>query len=431
MQKFICRVVTPQGQVVEVKLQENDKMACIKKLKRNGMTPISIEPSFTFGKNSKARNKKLTATIHSKKKKKITLIKNNDIDFLNTVSLEELKEFTEDLITLRKSNFKIDHALKTIINKVENQYFKKILQEMLDGLIEGKYLYKTMKEYKNVFPQVYRNLIKTGELSQMFDDSLTHAITYLEDELKIKSKIKNIIIPNLVAFAGIILMLFLAVLVVIPNVQDIFMAYGTNIAVPKFVLITSNIINLILKYWFILLIILGIGTYLIIKYIHTEKGSYKFNSLKYNNFLIGKLWYLLDFSRMVKSIIMNLKNRMRIEDALEISKNATKNTYMHELIEKAINNVYTGKSWLDAFDDEKSLSSIVLELLKRGSKSNDLKDFALALDYLDKEIDKEIDKLLRRLPIISYGIVGIALILFIVTILIPCMQVYLGGILFI
>lgn len=431
MQKFICRVVTPQGQVVEVKLQENDKMACIKKLKRNGMTPISIEPSFTFSKNLKARNKKLTATIHSKKKKKITLIKNNDIDFLNTVSLEELKEFTEDLITLRKSNFKINHALKTIINKVENQYFKKILQEMLDGLIEGKYLYKTMKEYKNVFPQVYRNLIKTGELSQMFDDSLTHAITYLEDELKIKSKIKNIIIPNLVAFAGIILMLFLAVLVVIPNVQDIFMAYGTNIAVPKFVLITSNIINLILKYWFILLIILGIGTYLIIKYIHTEKGSYKFNSLKYNNFLIGKLWYLLDFSRMVKSIIMNLKNRMRIEDALEISKNATKNTYMHELIEKAINNVYTGKSWLDAFDDEKSLSSIVLELLKRGSKSNDLKDFALALDYLDKEIDKEIDKLLRRLPIISYGIVGIALILFIVTILIPCMQVYLGGILFI
>ena len=180
-----------------------------------------------------------------------------------------------------------------------------------------------------------------------------------------------------------------------------------------------------------LLVIVGIGTYLIIKYIHTEKGSYKFNSLKYNNFLIGKLWYLLDFSRMVKSIIMNLKNRMRIEDALEISKNATKNTYMHELIEKSINNVYTGKSWIDAFDDEKSLSSIVLELLKRGSKSNDLKDFALALDYLDKEIDKEIDKLLRRLPIISYGIVGIALILFIVTILIPCMQVYLGGILFI
>ena len=104
---------------------------------------------------------------------------------------------------------------------------------------------------------------------------------------------------------------------------------------------------------------------------------------------------------------------------------------MHGLIEKAINNVYIGKSWLDAFDDEKSLSSIVLELLKRGSKSNNLNEFALALDYLDKEIDKEIDKLLKRLPAMSYAIVGIALMLFVVTILIPCMQVYLGGILFI
>ena len=96
MQKFICRVVTPQGQIVEVKLQENDKMACVKKLKRNGMTPISIEPSFTFSKNLKIRNKKLTATIHSKKKKKITLIKNSDIDFINTVTLEELNDIIEE-----------------------------------------------------------------------------------------------------------------------------------------------------------------------------------------------------------------------------------------------------------------------------------------------------------------------------------------------
>ena len=50
--------------------------------------------------------------------------------------------------------------------------------------------------------------------------------------------------------------------------------------------------------------------------------------------------------------------------------------------------------------------------------------------YIDFEIENEIDKLLRILPEISYTIVGIAILIFIITIVMPIMQVYLGGFLF-
>ena len=39
MQNFICKVRTPQGQIIKIKLTEEDKISCLKKLKRNGMTP--------------------------------------------------------------------------------------------------------------------------------------------------------------------------------------------------------------------------------------------------------------------------------------------------------------------------------------------------------------------------------------------------------
>ena len=55
MTTFICKVMTPQGQVVKIKLQEKDKITCLKKIKKNGMTPISVEPSrlnvFKLNKN--------------------------------------------------------------------------------------------------------------------------------------------------------------------------------------------------------------------------------------------------------------------------------------------------------------------------------------------------------------------------------------------
>ena len=68
MSSFICKVLTPQGQIVKVKMSEEDKITCLKKLKKNGMTPISIESTTDFSMKKKS---KISANVYSKRKKKI------------------------------------------------------------------------------------------------------------------------------------------------------------------------------------------------------------------------------------------------------------------------------------------------------------------------------------------------------------------------
>ena len=430
---YKCKVVTEQGQIVKIKVKEKDKISCIKRLKRNGMTPISIETSIfsNLGFNKNNKNNKLTASIHAKKKRKFSFKK--DIlnkEIINTISLREIREFTTDFYTLRKSNFSDKHALLTIINKTENNYLKKIIEDILKGLDEGKYIYKTMKEYKDVFPVIYINLIKTGELTKSVDSSLEYAISYLENEEQIRNKVRHTLIPNIAAFCGIILMLIIAIVIVIPNLQEIFRTYGINVYLPKFVLYFSKLFRFVMQNWYWFAILFVFAIIIFIKWISDEKGKYKLDSFKYKNFIFGKLYFLLDFSRIVRSIYLNLRNKMRLEDALEISKQVTKNTYMMALIEKAINNVYVGKPWFESFDDDKSLNPIILELLKKGSKNRYVHTLDIAIQYMDKEIEKEMSRTLKILPEISYIFVGIALFTFIFTILIPCIQIYLGGFLF-
>ena len=134
MTNFICKVMTPQGQIVKVKLKDNDKISVMKKLKKNGMTPISIETSAVSFKE----RRKITATIHSRKKRKFD-IKNSFLDreLFKKVSIDEVREFTEDLLTLKKSNFTDKHALMTILNKTDNEYFREIIKAILDGVEDG------------------------------------------------------------------------------------------------------------------------------------------------------------------------------------------------------------------------------------------------------------------------------------------------------
>ena len=71
----------------------------------------------------------------------------------------------------------------------------------------------------------------------------------------------------------------------------------------------------------------------ILFYIHTPKGKYNFHYFKYKMPVFGKLIYSLDFSRFTKAMMLNLDNGMRIQDALEVSKNVVRNYVFLSMIE--------------------------------------------------------------------------------------------------
>ena len=427
MANFICKVLTPQGQIVKIKVNEKDKISCLKKLKRNGMVPIDVKKSFSIFKKDKKRNlnSKILSTTSKKNKKQY------EIPISNKVSLSEVKEFTKTLYLLKKSNFTNSHALITIINNTDNVVFKKCLRDILKSIEEGKYMYKVMKEYKNVFPLIYVNFIKTGELTDNFEDSLKYAITYLEDEEKIRSKITNILVPNIFMFFGIIIVIAVAILIGVPNLQNLLLESGSKTALPKVTVIVSKILIVLIKTWYIWVISIVIGVSILIKFSSTKDGKYRLDKFLYSNGLVGKIHYLLDFTRIIRSIYLNLKNKMRIEDALEISKNVTKNSYMHNTIEKSISNLYVGKSWLEPFEEEKILSTVTTELLKKGFSIKSEQTIQSTINYLDKKLEEEIEIFLKKILEISYIIVGLTLLVFVLIVFIPYLQILLSQLLFI
>lgn len=427
MANFICKVLTPQGQIVKLKVSEKDKISCLKKLKRNGMTPIDVKKSISIF--SKDKKKILNANVLSKTNKKSK--KEYEILLSNKVSLAEVKEFTKTFYLLKKSNFTNSHALITIINNTNNVVFKNCLREILKAVDDGKYMYKVMKEYKNIFPLVYVNFIKTGELTGVLEESLKYAITYLEDDEKIRSKITNILVPNIFMFLGIIIVIIASILIGIPNLQNLILSNGSKIVLPKVTVAVSTILTILIRSWYVWFILIAIGIGILIKYISTKDGKYKFDKFLYSNGLVGKIYYLSDFTRIMRSIYLNLQNKMRVEDALEISKNVTKNTHMQKTIEKAISNLYVGKSWLDPFEEEKILTTVTTELLKKGFSTKSEQTVEHTINYLDKRLEEEIENLLKKTLEISYIIVGVALLTFLVIVFIPYLQILLSQFLFI
>ena len=213
--------------------------------------------------------------------------------------------------------------------------------------------------------------------------------------------------------------------------ENIFIASGNIIKLPFITVALSKFANAILDIWYVLAIIIITAGIFLWRYLKTEKGRLKFDYLKYKNYIFGDITYSLDFSRFLRCLQINLRSKLRLEDALEISKNVVKNTYLLSTIEKAISNVYIGKSWVEPFEEDKLLNPIIIEILKKGNKTTMSEMLTKAVEYMNFEIEIQDNKLYKVLPGISYTIVGITILLFTITIIIPCIQIYLGGFLFI
>lgn len=444
MPEYVYRAVDEKGVVVKNRVQDKSKQNLIRKLKVNGLMPITVT-QVSFGKSKTSGLKKNstnideimqmanTANLAAKKEtRKFTTIEKINMTLSKTqkVTSRDIVVFTQNLYLLKKAGFNNVHALGTIIQSTENPTLKGVLEDILAGVESGDYMYTTMEYYSDIFPYIYINLVKVGELSGSLEESLKQAVDYLDSSNDLTKKLRRILIPNIAQFVVLLIILFFGSMYVVPIIQDIFEQVGTTDQLPWYTLAFSDFLRKVQQVWYIPTSIIALMIAGIFLYTRTPRGRYQWDYFKYKMPIFGQLIFAIDFSRLTKAMVLNLKNGMRIQEALEVSKNVVKNLVMLSIIETAINNIIVGDSWVEPFEKSGLAKPMITEMLRIGMQTDLSTMMEKLVEYMDIDIDQIIDRIVKILPQILYSVVGILLILVTIVVLVPCIEVYMGNFLF-
>ena len=444
MPTYMYRAMTKTGVIVRNKVEAASKQYLIKSLKNNNLLPISIEQMAYRSKNATKRQKRNvtdiqeimknvnTTQLAGNKNKTLSTKEKINLYFARTekITPRDLVVFTQNFYLLKKANFNNIHALNTIIESTENISLKGILEDILAGVEAGEYMYTTMEYYSNVFPYIYINMIKVGELSGSLTNSLEQAVKYLDDSEGLNRKLRSILIPNIVQFVLLIVMLLVGTLFAIPAIQGVFDEVGTEEELPAITLWFADFVDKAIQYWYIPVLFIVVIVSAVVFYVHTPKGKYNFHYFKYKAPIFGELIFALDFSRFLKAMLLNLQNGMRIQESIEVSKNVVKNYVMLSIIETSINNILTGESWIEPFEKSGLAKPMITEMLKIGMQTDLAEMMEKLVEYMQIDIDNIMNKIMKALPQVVYAIVGVVLIFFVLVVLVPCVQVYMGNFLF-
>ena len=341
--------------------------------------------------------------------------------FAEKVSTEDLAVSTRQLSTLVGAGISLVESLTALIDQVENQTLKGIWAAVKQRVNEGAPLAEALAEHPKVFTGLYISMVRAGETSGALDVVLDRLADFTESQHELRSKLVGTLVYPVIMLLmalGVTAMLFVFV---IPKITKIFESQKMALPLPTQFLIAVS--KLMLDYWFLMALIIGLTIYFGRRYIATEKGRPKWVLFLLSVPVFGPLVRMVAISRFCKTLGTLMASGVPLLTAFDIVKNVVQNTILLEVIETARDCVKEGDSIAAPLKRSGHFPPIVTHMIGIGEKSGQLEPM---LNNVAKSYEVQIDSRLRAMtsllePLIIV-IMGVVVASIVFAILMPILQ---------
>lgn len=325
--------------------------------------------------------------------------------------------FTRQLATLIGAGLPLSQSLHTVMEQTQNKQLQSVIQEISASVEGGRSLSDSFAKHPGVFSEVFIALISAGELSGTLDESLQRVANQQEKDAAIAGKIKGALTyPVIVLFVIFGVLIFMLVTVV-PQVEKLYDDLGKNLPILTQIMVDAA--GLLTKFWWLAIIIVGIGTYFFMQFLKTENGIKFADTFKVKVPLFGKLFQKLYMARFARTGQTLLSTGVSMLDMMKVTSRAINNTLIEAAILRAAEKVQGGRALSTALEPEPVISSLVPQMIKIGEQSGRIDEMmGKVAQVFEDELDDQIRTistliepiLMVVLAVVAGGMVGAILL---------------------
>ena len=373
---FRYKAVTPEGKVVEGTLEAVDQETVLARLQEQGQLPIKVSSSEETGG---LLSREIRLPWQRKK-----------------VPQRDLLIFTQELSTLVKAGLTLDRSLSVLSDLTENDYLAEVVRELLSEIRGGKALSDALSAYPQVFPKVYVNMVRAGEVGGALDQILERLEAYLEGADELRSYlISSMIYPCIlivVATGSIIAMMT----VVIPQFADIFENAGAPVPLPMQVLLVLS--GFMTGFWWLILLVIGGGGYWIYSRLKTEEGRLKWDRQLLKLPVFGPVLQKLEVSRFSRTLGTLLQSSVPLIQSINLVKEIVENQAIASTMESIKSGVKKGEGLTRPIREAEIFPPFALHLLAVGEETGRLDDMLVQIaDSYDRDLKRSLQRLVALL----------------------------------
>lgn len=234
------------------------------------------------------------------------------------VRQEEIVSYFIQLHALIRAGVLLPEALNTIASYTHKPYFASICYEMADSVTQGIPLALAFQKYPDIFSPVVIQMVAIGQESGSLSQSLEVLVHYLESSLNFQKKLRSAFLLPAVTFIFFLLIIAIIMIVIVPQFVSLCATMGKQVPHSTQMLLNMSAF-LRSKNAFLMLLLIGLISFVSIRYKKTIKGGQKLGSFLLNVPLLKKLLVYQVIAVFFRSASQLLHGGMPLAKALAIS----------------------------------------------------------------------------------------------------------------
>jgi general secretion pathway protein F len=341
------------GRRVRASLEAPDEAALKGELSKKGLTPLSIK---------------------AVEKRRLSL---------KRVTKKDLLTFTQELGSLLESGLPIDRALYVLSEHAEKETLRAVIRQVYIDIQRGQSLSMALSKHK-LFPRVYVNMVRAGEVGGILDQVLRRLAAFIETTVAFREEIISALIyPLLLTGVGGLAVAVL-MLYVVPKFAQIFEDVGQALPLPTMVLMATS--NWLLSYWWLMAALAVGGPLLIGSYARTAEGKLFIDGLKLRLPVVSGIHMKLVIARFARTLGTLLQSGVPILDAITVSKEVVGNDVIEARLGGLEDGVRKGRGVSSPLNELGVFPPIVSEMIAVGEEAGRMEEtFLLVAERFESE----------------------------------------------
>lgn len=390
MPLFEYRARSPQGQLINGRLEAVSRDTVASQLLESGITPLVIEQVADSA---------------------LPMIRLQQWLGGNKVEIQELVMFARQMYTITKAGIPLISALRGLETSMQHYLMKKTLLEIAEALETGMELSAAMRRHPAVFDELFVGIVSMGESSGRLEEAFDQLSEYLERDMETARRIQSALrYPSFVAVA-----LALAIVViniwVIPAFATMFARFNTELPLPTRILLGTS--ELFVNFWPLMLIVLVASIFGLRRYIRTPQGKIQWGRLKLRLPVVGDIINRGSMARYSRSFALMMRSGVPLPQALGLCAQVIENPHLGEKIQVIRMGIERGESLLQTHTASQMFSPLVLQMIGVGEESGRVDDLLREVaEFYEREVDYDLKSLSDKIePILIVVMAGFVMIL--------------------
>lgn len=323
------------------------------------------------------------------------------------ITPRDIAIFSRQWATMMKSGVPIVQSLEIIGSGQKNPKMTQMVTALRDDISGGSSLYETLSKHPIQFDELYRNLVRAGESAGVLETVLETIASYKENIESIKGKIKKALFYPAMVIAVAILVSGVLLVYVVPQFEDIFKSFGTDL--PAFTQMIVFASRIVVKTWWLILIVIAAA---IFGFIYVYKRSIKFQhfldriSLKIP--IIGTILNNSAVARFARTLAVTFAAGVPLVEALDSVAGATGNMVYTDAVKRIRDDVAVGYQVNTAMKQTNLFPHMVVQMTAIGEEAGALDTMMYKVaDFYEEEVKNSVDALSSLIEPLVMVVIGI------------------------